>query len=133
MNLSRVVKVNRNSAIHLRKPPKYLRYLRRTKLPPDFGVDTFIKPRNEVKDHSEMDVQIDWSSDDQVTRVDFSDDETEAEDGHDVWEADEIEAISSLFQGRIHQKPGKLNRERPLPLPLPHKIRPLKLLNEEAC
>ncbi|KNA07056.1 hypothetical protein SOVF_175420 [Spinacia oleracea] len=127
VNLSRVVKVNCNSAVHLRKPPKYLRYPRRTKLPPDFGVDTFIKPRNEVKDHSEMDVQIDWSSDDQVTRVDFSDDETEAEDGHDVWEADEIEAISSLFQGRIHQKPGKLNRERPLPLPLPHQIRPLKL------
>ncbi|KAL9275998.1 Pentatricopeptide repeat-containing protein, partial [Drosera capensis] len=35
------------------------------------------------------------------------------------WDADEVEAISSLFQGRIPQRPGKVNRERPLPLPLP--------------
>ncbi|EPS70868.1 hypothetical protein M569_03889, partial [Genlisea aurea] len=45
-----------------------------------------------------------------------------------AWEAEEIEAISSLFQARVPQKPGKkLSRERPLPLPLPHKIRPLGL------
>ncbi|CAJ1939565.1 unnamed protein product [Sphenostylis stenocarpa] len=40
---------------------------------------------------------------------------------------DELEAISSLFQGRIPQKPGKLHRERPLPLPSPHRLRPLGL------
>ncbi|PHT60879.1 Pentatricopeptide repeat-containing protein [Capsicum chinense] len=44
-----------------------------------------------------------------------------------LWESDEMEAISSLFKGRIPQKPGKLDRERPLPLPLPYKIRPLGL------
>ncbi|PPD73870.1 hypothetical protein GOBAR_DD29211 [Gossypium barbadense] len=42
-----------------------------------------------------------------------------------AWESDEVEAISSLFQGRIPQKPGKVGRERPLPLPLPYKLRPL--------
>ncbi|KAI8538015.1 hypothetical protein RHMOL_Rhmol09G0067800 [Rhododendron molle] len=43
-----------------------------------------------------------------------------------VWDPDEIEAISSLFKGRIPQKPGKLlNRERPLPLQLPTKSRPI--------
>ncbi|KAL8117075.1 pentatricopeptide repeat-containing protein At2g01860 isoform X2 [Apium graveolens] len=54
----------------------------------------------------------------------------EDEEENDVdWSSDEIEAISSLFKGRIPQKPGKLNRERPLPLPLPYKIRPLRLPN----
>ncbi|XP_021717730.1 pentatricopeptide repeat-containing protein At2g01860-like [Chenopodium quinoa] len=131
VNLSKVyAKVHFDSAIHLRKPPKYLRYPRRTKLPPDFGIDTFIKSGNEVEEHLEMDAQIEWSSDDHVERVAFSDDENDEdkdEDERDVCEADEIEAISALFQGRIPQKPGKLNRRRPLPLPLPHKIRPLGL------
>ncbi|GAA0149697.1 hypothetical protein LIER_08810 [Lithospermum erythrorhizon] len=49
-----------------------------------------------------------------------SDDEIE-------WESEEIEAISSLFKGRIPQKPGKLGRKRPSPLSLPHKNRPLGL------
>ncbi|KAG9148621.1 hypothetical protein Leryth_017380 [Lithospermum erythrorhizon] len=43
------------------------------------------------------------------------------------WESEEIEAISSLFKGRIPQKPGKLGRKRPSPLSLPHKNRPLGL------
>ncbi|KMS99490.1 hypothetical protein BVRB_1g023290 [Beta vulgaris subsp. vulgaris] len=131
VNLSRVcVKVHFDSAIHLRKPPKYLRYPRRTKLPPDFRIDTFIKPGKEVKDH-EIDVPVDWRSNDPVEKIAFGDDkdnddgDNEDEDDYDVWEADEIEAISSLFKGRIPQKPGKLNRVRPLPLSLPHKIRPL--------
>lgn len=131
VNLSRVyAKVHFDSAIYLRKPPKYLRYPCRTKLPSEFGFDTFIKPGNEVKDYSEMDVQTDQRSNDQMERDSFNDDkDDDAQDeyGYDDWEADEIEAISSLFQGRIPQKPGKLNRVRPLPLPLPHKIRPLGL------
>ncbi|XP_059288724.1 pentatricopeptide repeat-containing protein At2g01860 isoform X2 [Lycium ferocissimum] len=44
-----------------------------------------------------------------------------------IWESDEMDAISSLFKGRIPQKPGRLDRERPLPLPIPYKIRPLGL------
>ncbi|PWA96924.1 tetratricopeptide repeat (TPR)-like superfamily protein [Artemisia annua] len=43
------------------------------------------------------------------------------------WDPEEIETISSLFRGRIPQKPGKLGRERPLPLPVPYKNRPMGL------
>ncbi|KAL2895181.1 hypothetical protein RDABS01_011090 [Bienertia sinuspersici] len=127
-NLSKVyAKVHFDSAIYVRKPPKYLRYPRRTKLPSNVGCETYIKPGNGVKDYSEMDVKTDWRSDDPMESVSFSDDEYDDVQGEDEWEADEIKVISSLFQGRIPQKPGKLNRERPLPLPLPHKIRPMGL------
>lgn len=93
---------------HHRKPnqlPKNLIHRRRTEVPPDFHpvlrrVEEPIPCENDVSDSC---------------------------DGNVMWESDEIETISSLFQGRVPQKPGKLNRERPLPLPLPHKIRPLGL------
>ncbi|PWA48817.1 tetratricopeptide repeat (TPR)-like superfamily protein [Artemisia annua] len=52
--------------------------------------------------------------------------EAEAEDDPE-WDPEEIETISSLFRGRIPQKPGKLGRERPLPLPVPYKNRPMGL------
>lgn len=126
VRLSRTnLKVHLNTVICQRKPPKYLRYPRRNKLPPDSGIVIFRKPENEVKDHSEADVSGDLV--DGVAINDESNEESGQEDESLVWEADEIEAISSLFQGRIPQKPGKLNRERPLPLPLPHKIRPMGL------
>ncbi|PPR97152.1 hypothetical protein GOBAR_AA23505 [Gossypium barbadense] len=89
-----------NTRICYSKQPKNRRYPRRTKLPPDFGVNLFLeKPR---------------------TGTDMS---TDTEQIKSIY--DEVEAISSLFQGRIPQKPGKVGRERPLPLPLPHKLRPL--------
>ncbi|XP_022153119.1 pentatricopeptide repeat-containing protein At2g01860 isoform X2 [Momordica charantia] len=118
-----------------RRLPKNLLNPRRTKLPPDPGVNQFLKnttsgsgpsftdftssekiefPEEEHDDHEEAD-----------TENYFVDDK----DGEIIWDSDEIEAISSLFQGRIPQKPGKLNRERPLPLPLPHKLRPPGLPN----
>ncbi|TXG51912.1 hypothetical protein EZV62_021081 [Acer yangbiense] len=104
------------------KVPKNLRSPRRTKLPPDFGVNLFLKkPRTDTTDPSHTGIDDD----------DFTEEEESGDkelDGSDVvWEEDEIEAISSLFQGRIPQKPGFLYRERPLPLPLPHKLRPLGL------
>ncbi|CAL9028498.1 unnamed protein product [Prunus brigantina] len=93
-----------------RRLPSNLRYPRRTKLPPDFGINHLLKNTTEPSSQTE-----------------FKEAEAE-EDGEDIaWEADEIEAISSLFQGRIPQKPGKLDRQRPLPLPLPYKLRPLGL------
>ncbi|KAD5316879.1 hypothetical protein R6Q59_032099 [Mikania micrantha] len=52
--------------------------------------------------------------------------EKEAEENPE-WDAEDIETITSLFRGRIPQKPGKLGRKRPLPLPLPYKNRPLGL------
>ncbi|XP_057792283.1 pentatricopeptide repeat-containing protein At2g01860 [Salvia miltiorrhiza] len=84
--------------------PKNLRHRRHTEAPPDFH-----PPIHRVEDPDGCD-EIDGS---------------DSYDGNISWEPDEIEAISSLFQGRVPQKPGNLDRQRPLPLPLPHKIRPL--------
>lgn len=144
-----------NTRIYYRKLAKNLRYPRRTKLPPDLGANTFSRkktsPVNEEPGNSENlmaerlvfdfveesetcdydDVAVDYDGEDGVDKG-TKDDKNVEEDGEedDVdWSSDEIEAISSLFKGRIPQKPGKLNRERPLPLPLPYKIRPLRLPN----
>uniref|UniRef100_A0A7C9A4S4 Pentacotripeptide-repeat region of PRORP domain-containing protein n=1 Tax=Opuntia streptacantha TaxID=393608 RepID=A0A7C9A4S4_OPUST len=119
------LKVHLNTVICQRKTPKYLRHPRRNKLPDDSGIVVLRKPESEVKDHFEADVSGDLV--DGVAINDESNDESGQEDESLVWQADEVEAISSLFQGRVPQRPGKLNRERPLPLPLPHKIRPLGL------
>lgn len=108
------------------KEPKNLRYPRRPKLPRESVTDRFWKDKpstdqNETHDLVYEDPMVD----------NFGDTDTEGEgeqEGGDniVWDPDEIEAISSLFRGRIPQKPGKLlNRERPLPLRLPTKIRPI--------
>ncbi|XP_010266187.1 PREDICTED: pentatricopeptide repeat-containing protein At2g01860 [Nelumbo nucifera] len=105
-----------------RKPPKNLRYPRRAKLPPDPKINIFLK-KNSPSDtdspqmHSDCYVRPESSD---------NDDSAATTDGL-LWSPDEIEAISSLFQGRIPQKPGNLYRERPLPLPLPYKLRPLGL------
>ncbi|WCJ44718.1 Tetratricopeptide repeat (TPR)-like superfamily protein [Euphorbia peplus] len=100
-------------AIHRRKNlPKNLRAPRRSKLPPDFGANLFLK---KPSTDTQLDSILDYAEKDEI----------ESQNGEIVWESDEIEAISSLFQGRLPQKPGKLGRERPLPLPLPHKLRPL--------
>lgn len=92
------------------KLPKNLQNPRRTKLPPDFGVNLFLKKPSDEYDPIKAD-----SVEEQEADNDF------------IWESEELEAISSLFQGRIPQKPGRLYRERPLPLPLPHRLRPLEL------
>ncbi|KAK8696075.1 hypothetical protein V6N13_001214 [Hibiscus sabdariffa] len=112
-----------NTIICYRKLPKNRRYPRRTKLPPDFGVNLFL--------HKPTTTGTDTPADaDQINSIyDYNDSSEEEEEDNVntdlVWESNEIEAISSLFQGRIPQKPGKLGRERPLPLPIPHKLRPL--------
>nr|VDD38227.1 unnamed protein product [Brassica oleracea] len=95
-----------------KKLTKNLRNPRRTKLPPEFGVNLFLrKPITEpllpLQEQEEEDQELDGSP--------------------DVWEPNEIEAISSLFQQRIPQKPERVVRVRPLPLPQPHKLRPLGL------
>ncbi|KAL1163432.1 hypothetical protein V6Z11_A06G000300 [Gossypium hirsutum] len=105
---------------------KNRRYPRHTKLPPDFGVNLFLeKPRTEP----------DMSTDtEQIKSIyghnnDLPEEEDDEEENHVnidlAWESDEVETISSLFQGGIPQKPGNVGRERPLPLPLPHKLQPL--------
>ncbi|XP_004512916.2 pentatricopeptide repeat-containing protein At2g01860 [Cicer arietinum] len=109
---------NSNSYRRSSKPTKNLQYPRRTKLPPEFGVNLFLKKPSTtntepVHDDSDKDFNIESNEEEQSTDV--------------VWESDEIDAISSLFQGRIPQKPGKLDRERPLPLPAPFKLRPVGL------
>ncbi|KAF2324792.1 hypothetical protein GH714_017098 [Hevea brasiliensis] len=118
-------------ARYRKKLPKNLRSPRRSKLPPDFGVNLFLKTPTTDGHPSQTDSILD--DDGYVAKEEEEEEEREQEEekegrnGEIVWESDEIEAISSLFQGRIPQKPGKLNRERPLPLPLPHKLRPLGL------
>ncbi|PHT89913.1 Pentatricopeptide repeat-containing protein [Capsicum annuum] len=94
---------------------------RRPKLPPEVD-NTFKKVLYEDEEEMTQKPNLDILTDDDdegVVSVDSSD--------GILWESDEMEAISSLFKGRIPQKPGKLDRERPLPLPLPYKIRPLGL------
>ncbi|KAG5038628.1 hypothetical protein AAZX31_07G200100 [Glycine max] len=99
-----------------RRPPKDNRYRPRPKQPPEFGVNLFLKKPSTASKPTDDD-------------MDSNEENDEEEDGNIgvVWESDELEAISSLFQGRIPQKPGKLDRERPLPLPVPFKLRPLRL------
>lgn len=101
-----------------RRLPKNLRYPRSTKLPPDFGVNLFLKKK--TTDPSLTDLINSHLAEE-------GEEDTQEEDTGIVWDSDEIEAISSLFRGRIPQKPGKLNRQRPLPLPLPYKLRPAGL------
>ncbi|XP_054808459.1 pentatricopeptide repeat-containing protein At2g01860 [Prosopis cineraria] len=104
-----------------RRLPKNIPCPRRPKQPPEFGVNLFLKKSSTISEP----VQEDLSFNKGLNMA--NEEEEEEEDTCVVWEADEIEAISSLFEGRIPQKAGKLNRERPLPLPLPHKVRPLGL------
>ncbi|XVE56288.1 hypothetical protein DITRI_Ditri03aG0226500 [Diplodiscus trichospermus] len=117
-SISVTTMVHPNTKICYRKLPKNLRYPRRTKLPPDFGVNLFLqKPRTGT------DTTTDTQEIDSISGHDSASEEDQG--SNVVWESDEVEAISSLFQRRIPQKPGKLGRERPLPLPLPYKLRPL--------
>lgn len=105
----------------IRKLTKNLRYPRRPKLPPEpyfIGLDTRTSPsEKEFTDFdAEDDIQMNEEGKGAENHV-----KIDGNDGEIQWEKDELEAISSLFQGRIYQKPGNLNRERPLPLPVPHK------------
>lgn len=120
---------NTNSRRH---PPKNLLYPRRAKLPPDpIVVNQFLNNKISAPSPSFTDLtsseisQLPEGEEDEHEEIyayDYKDTDV-------VWDSDEIEAISSLFQGRIPQKPGTLNRDRPLPLPLPHKLRPPRLPN----
>ncbi|KAK6944217.1 Pentatricopeptide repeat [Dillenia turbinata] len=103
--------LQRDTRIFSSRQPKNLRNPRREKLPPQLGIDYF-KKTNTVCDPNTVHNEI----------LDSVEGEEDI-----VWDPEEIDAISSLFRGRIPQKPGKLNRERPLPLPLPYKLRPLGL------
>lgn len=114
--------------IYCGKLTKNLRYPRRTKLPPDVGSDRFWKdiPKENIDSADEYVVADKY--DDTVTDDEEEEEEEEVEGREDNhWDQEEIEAISSLFRGRVPQKPGNLDRKRPLPLPLPYKIRPLGL------
>ncbi|CAA7043723.1 unnamed protein product [Microthlaspi erraticum] len=99
----------RATKVSAKKLTKNLRNPRRTKLPPDFGVNLFLRKPITQSDNDDDD----------------DDDHEPADDDSDVWEPNEIEAISSLFQKRIPQNPSKPVpvRVRPLPLPQPHKLR----------
>nr|GLL27419.1 pentatricopeptide repeat-containing protein At2g01860 [Ipomoea trifida] len=134
-----------STRVYNRRLPKNLRYPRRPKLPPEFDVgfrtvfeNDHRSPPEPIPGETSSDkIAADDNSQETLTKND--DDELkevgEEQEGNEVlvfndgieWEPEEIEAISSLFKGRIPQKPGNLDRKRPLPLPLPHKLRPLGL------
>jgi len=121
-----------------RRQPKYIRYPRRTKSPPDFGVNLFLKKTGmnsidpsltDLIDNKKSQLAEEEEEEEEEDKEEQEQDDTEGggEDTGGAWDSDEIETISSLFQGRVPQKPGKLSRERLLPLPLPYKLRPLGL------
>lgn len=91
---------------------------------------TRIHLRKPIKKHSDPQgtdsIEMDDTVDDLDDDMETDNDELQKEDNPE-WDPEEIETISSLFRGRIPQKPGKKTRERPLPLPVPYKQRPLGL------
>lgn len=129
--------------VYQRKIPKNLRNPRRPKLPPEpslLGLNTVSKKHNKPSFFTNDIIREDDNFDnlgldgDHNGRNELGEEENEQgsfvngdENGEIVWDTDEMEAISSLFRGRIPQRPGSLNRQRPLPLPLPYKNRPLGL------
>lgn len=122
-NLCKIISLSRpNKGLSNKKIPKYRRYPRRVKLTPEPGTNKFIKK----KDAGRSPLQRDSNSEEREKESDGDETGFDAS-GNLIWNQDEIDAISSLFQGRVPQKPGKLDREMPLPLPAPHKIRPLGL------
>ncbi|XP_015960311.1 pentatricopeptide repeat-containing protein At2g01860 [Arachis duranensis] len=106
-----------------RRSTKNVQLPRRAKQPPEFGVNLFLKKPSTTPETTEEDTDFREGG----SIVANEEEEEEKENTIVLWESDEIEAISSLFQGRIPQKPGKLERKRPLPLPVPYKLRPLGL------
>lgn len=112
--------VNHGTRVHGKRLTKNLRYPRRDKLPPAFGTNLFLKKTGDDTEQTQVD-PFDEEG------LDLEMEEEAGGDTDVVWDQDEIQAISSLFKGRIPQKPGKLSRERALPLPLPYKLRPLGL------
>lgn len=127
-----------STRVYQRKPPN-LRHPRRTKLPPDLEVKTFLKkkPCPLLDPSTDEDLVVDHAREKHFVvdgfETDDEDDEGEQwkeEEGEGdgiLWEMNEIEAISSLFKGRVPQKPGKLDRQRHLPLPVPYKTSPVGL------
>ncbi|XP_047307863.1 pentatricopeptide repeat-containing protein At2g01860 [Impatiens glandulifera] len=119
-NSSIILMVSKPKRKDNNKLPRNRLYRRRTELPPDTYVNTVWK---KTMNKSELSDSIDNYDDD-----DQQGEKNDEEEEDILWGEDEIEAISSLFKGRISQKPGQLkNRERALPLPIPYKIRPLSL------
>lgn len=114
----RTFAVNHGTRYHNKRIPKNLQNRRREKLLPPFGANLFLKKTSTDTERTQVD-PVDEEG------LDLEIEEEAGGDADVVWEQDEIQAISSLFKGRIPQKPGKLSRQRALPLPLPHKLRPL--------
>ncbi|CAI9107524.1 OLC1v1006897C1 [Oldenlandia corymbosa var. corymbosa] len=121
----------KDTKVYHRKPPKNLRYPRRTKLPPDSclnGLSLVSSPFADdiIRDDDSFDsLAFDEDEDNVDDKLFEEGEENDEGNGGIVWEQDEIEAISSLFKGRVPQKPGSLERRRPLPLPLPYKKNPI--------
>ncbi|KAJ0914067.1 putative tetratricopeptide-like helical domain superfamily [Helianthus annuus] len=113
--------------INLRKPIKKLKDPQGINDPPVFTVNESLhketRPFHDPGDSmvTDFDGTVDALSNDSETD---NDEEKELTEENPEWDPEDIETITALFRGRIPQKPGKLVRKRPLPLPLPYKNRP---------
>ncbi|KAF9607952.1 hypothetical protein IFM89_003872 [Coptis chinensis] len=130
-HFSRLTVMAQSKAGHSqRKLPKNLRYPRRAKVTPEPKGSLYLK-KKKVIDIEPFRMGFEYSEKPELMDKNAESDgngNDDDENGDDLkWSTDELDAISSLFQGRIPQKPGSLNKERPLPLPLPYKLRPLGL------
>ncbi|KAK1305311.1 Pentatricopeptide repeat-containing protein [Acorus calamus] len=96
-----------------KNPPKNLRYPRRSKPPPpeEFDITTTTKTFKPSQILPNSDTQ---------TELALSDNNSE-------WSEEEIEAIASLFSRRTPPQRPTHHPRREKPLPLPHRIRPLKV------
>ncbi|KAK1408947.1 hypothetical protein QVD17_41120 [Tagetes erecta] len=113
--------------INLRKPIKKLADPQGVNDPPGFGINEslskgtgpFRQPDGSTS--TDFDDNVDVFDNDLETE---NDEEKEQIEENVDWDPEDIETITALFRGRIPQKPGKLVRKRPLPLPIPYKNRP---------
>ncbi|XP_008781295.2 pentatricopeptide repeat-containing protein At2g01860 [Phoenix dactylifera] len=110
------------------KLPKNLRNPRRAKLPPDPGIYRVPVKNEEGIAQLFDDIPKEEEEEGKKDRAELSKNLDHVADNDDtVWSKDELEAISSLFERRMPQKPVKPAKDRPLPLPLPYKVRPLEI------
>lgn len=76
---------------------------------------------------------LDWLDtkqllDSEVSSTSDSQELDSRENNEEEWSSDQLDAIASLFRGRTAPKSrNQMNKERYLPLPMPHEIRPLGL------
>ncbi|WOK94782.1 hypothetical protein Cni_G03487 [Canna indica] len=110
---------SRHSASPSRRKLKTHRYPRRSKLPPEPEASPMPKKMvggDALLLHTVQEKRVGELS---------TNDSFHGGDDDFVWSPQELEAISALFERPMPQKSVQPTKERPLPLPSPHKARPI--------